>query len=66
MAKRHYAENEMKIKHVENKIQELDRRRYSKLRDQHPEFQDLSDSDLKSYIEVYDDHLGLGFTPYSL
>ena len=66
MAKRHYAENEMKIQHVENKIQELDRRRYRKLRDQHPEFQDLSDTDLKSYIKVYDDHLGLGFTPHSI
>lgn len=56
----------MKIKHVQNKITDLLQRRYSKLRMEHPEFSDLSDADIQTYIEVYDDHLGLGFMPHSL
>ena len=65
IAKRNFVENEMKLRHVQNKIADLDRRKFTKLREQHPEFSDLSDADLTAYIEVYDEHLGLGFMPHS-
>ena len=39
--------------------------KYKILRTQNPEFQDLTDAELQAYIDVYDEHLALGFTPHS-
>ena len=66
IAKRRVLDEEIKIRSVKEKINDVYETRFTRLRTEHPEFSDLSDADLQAYIEVYDDHMGLGFLPHSM
>ena len=59
-------DEELKIRQVQQKINEVHETRFTRLRLEHPEFSDMTDADLQAYIEIYDDHMGLGFLPNSL
>ena len=66
IAKRRVLDEEITIRTVKEKINDVYETRFTRLRTEHPEFSDLSDADLQAYIEVYDDHMGLGFLPHSM
>ena len=58
---RHIANQELMIKQVQNKISELNANKFTKLRENNPEFIELTDDDLHEYLAIYDEHMALGF-----
>ena len=45
---------------------ELNSNKFNKLRENNPEFNELTDEDLQQYLAMYDEHMALGFQPSSL
>ena len=40
---------------------ELNANKFNKLRENNPEFVELTDEDLHQYLSMYDEHMALGF-----
>ena len=59
------AKNRLRLRSLTEQIRNYNHLRYSKIRTQHPEFQDLSEHDIEAYIEAFDEHIGQGFQPSS-
>ena len=57
---------ELQLQRLQQQIRVIESNKYKLVRTQHPEFADLSDSDIASYIERYDLHMKLGTKPSSI